>query len=48
MVPAISRQSSSKPSSVSRPSQSWLRSQGMAGRCHSIQARWLPDGLSTA
>ena len=48
MLPAIGRQSVREPSGVSRPSQSWLRSQGMAGRCHSIQARWLPEGLSTA
>ena len=35
----------SVPSDPKQPSQSWLRSQGRQGCCHSTQARWLPRGL---
>ena len=35
----------SAPCDSKQPSQSWLRSQGRQGCCHSTQARWLPLGL---
>ena len=46
--PAIRRAARISPCGPILPSQSWLRSQGIQGRRHSTQARWLPAGLSAA